>query len=51
MEGYLGIISHLAQINVNKEDSTIPFINSLEIIKVFRDEDKKEEASITDFIN
>jgi len=37
--------------DVNKEDSTIPFINNLEIIKVFKDEDKEEETSVTDFIN
>jgi len=35
----------------NKEDSTVLFIDNLEIIKVFKDEDKKEEASVTDFIN
>ena len=37
--------------DLNKEGSTTPLINSLEIIKVFKDEDKKEEASITDLIN
>jgi len=37
--------------DVNKEDSTAPFINNLEIIKIFRDEDKEEEVSIMDFIN
>jgi len=37
--------------NVNKEGSTAPFIDNLEIIKIFRDEDKKEEVSVTDFIN
>jgi len=36
--------------DANKEGSTAPFINNLEIIKVFKDEDKEEEASITDFI-
>jgi len=36
--------------DVNKEGSTIPVINNLEIIKVFKDKDKKEEASVTDFI-
>jgi len=45
-----GIISYLVQINANKEDSTAPLINNLEIIKVFKDEAKEEEASIIDFI-
>jgi len=51
MEGCLGIISYLAQTNINKEDGTVPFIDNLEIIKVFKDEDKEEEASVTDLIN
>jgi len=51
MEGCLSIMSYLAQINANKEDSTAPFINNLEIIKVFKDKNKEEEASITDLIN
>jgi len=37
--------------DVNKKDSTAPFINNLEIIKVFKDEDKEEEVSVIDFIN
>jgi len=37
--------------DVNKEDGTIPFINNLEIIKIFKDEDKEEEVSVMDFIN
>jgi len=38
--------------NENEEEgSTAPFIDNLEIIKVFGDEDKEEEASITDLIN
>jgi len=37
--------------DVNKEDGTVPFINNLEIIKVFKDEDKKEGVSVMDFIN
>jgi len=37
--------------DVNKEDGTIPFINNLEIIEVFKDKDKKEGASVTDLIN
>jgi len=45
-----GIISHLAQMDANKEDSTALFINNLEIIEVFKDKDKEEEASIIDFI-
>jgi len=45
-----GIISYLAQINANKESSTAPLINNLEIIKVFKDKDKEEEVSVIDFI-
>jgi len=37
--------------NANKKGSTAPFINNLEIIKIFKDEDKEERASIIDFIN
>jgi len=37
--------------DVNKEGSTTPFINNLEIVKVFKDKNKEEEASVTDFIN
>jgi len=37
--------------DANKEDSTVSFINNLEIIKVFKDKDKEEEVSIIDFIN
>jgi len=37
--------------NVNKEDSTASFINNLEIIKIFKDKDKEDKASVTDFIN
>jgi len=51
MEGYLNIICYLVQIDANKEDSIIPFINNLEIIEVFKDEDKKEKVNVTDFIN
>jgi len=40
----------LAQINANKEGSTAPFIDNLEITEVFEDEDKEEEVSVTDFI-
>jgi len=37
--------------DANKEDGTTPFINNLEIIKVFKDEDKEKGASVTNFIN
>jgi len=37
--------------NANKEDGTAPFINNLEIIKIFKDKDKEEEVSVMDFIN
>jgi len=37
--------------DVNKEDGTVPFINNLEIIEVFKDEDKEEGVSVMDFIN
>jgi len=45
-----GIMSYLAQTDVNKEGSTVLFINNLEIIKVFKDEDEEEEVSVMDFI-
>jgi len=51
MEGCLSIISYLAQIDANKRNGTAPFIDNLEIIKVFKDKDKKEGASVMDFIN
>jgi len=37
--------------NNNKEGSTTPFINNLEIAEIFKDKAKEEEASITDLIN
>jgi len=37
--------------DANKEDGTTPFINNLEIIKIFRDKDKEEEVSVMDFIS
>jgi len=37
--------------DANKKDSTAPFINNLEIIKIFKDKDKKEEVSVIDLIN
>jgi len=46
-----GIMSYLAQMDLNKEGSTTLLINSLEITEVFKDEDKEEEVSITDLIN
>ena len=46
-----GIISYLVQINANKEDSTAPLINNLEIIEVFKDKDKEKEVNVIDFIN
>jgi len=36
--------------DVNEEGSTIFLINNLEMTKVFKDEDKEEEVSITDLI-
>jgi len=36
--------------DVNKERGAAPFINGLEIQEVFKDEDKEEKASVTDFI-
>jgi len=36
--------------DANKEGNTVPLIDNLEIIKVFKDKDKEEEVSITDFI-
>jgi len=43
-------MSYLAQTDTNKEGSTVPLINNLEITKVFKDEDEEEEVSIIDFI-
>jgi len=37
--------------DVNKEDGTAPFINNLEIIKIFKDEDKEKGATVMDLIN
>jgi len=36
--------------DINKEGSTVPLINNLEMIEVFEDEDEEEEASVMDFI-
>jgi len=43
-------MSHLAQTNTNKEGSTAPLIDNLEIIEVFKDKDKEEEVSVMDLI-
>jgi len=37
--------------DANKEGSTVPLINNLEIIEVFKDEDKEKGVSVMDFIN
>jgi len=37
--------------DANKEDGTAPFIDNLKIIKVFKDKDEEEGASVMDFIN
>jgi len=37
--------------NKDEEDSTAPLINNLEIVEIFKDEAKEEEASVMDFIN
>jgi len=44
-------MSYLAQIDLNKEGGTAPLIDNLEIMEVFKDKDKEEEASVIDFIN
>jgi len=36
--------------DANKEGSTAPLINNLEIIEVFKNKDKEEEVSIIDLI-
>jgi len=35
----------------DEEEGTVPLINDLEIAGTFKDEAKKEEASVTDLIN
>jgi len=37
--------------DVNKEDSTAPLINDLEIIEIFKDKVKEEEVSVINLIN
>jgi len=49
-EGYLSIINYLVQTDANKEGSTTPLIDNLEIIEVFKDKDKEEEVSVIDLI-
>jgi len=44
-------MSYLAQIDANKESGTTFFIDNLEIIGVFKDEDEEKKASVMDFIN
>ena len=44
------IISHLAQTDANKEGSTAPLIDNLEMIEVFGVENEEEEVSVTDLI-
>jgi len=41
----------LAQTDANEEDGTVPLINNLEIIEIFKDKGKGEEVSVIDFIN
>jgi len=45
-----GIISHLVQMDLNKKGGTVPLIDNLEIMEVFKDEDKEKEASVIDLI-
>ena len=43
-------MSYLAQMDINEEGSTVFFISNLEIIKVFKNKDKEEGASVIDLI-
>jgi len=43
-------MSYLAQMDINKEGSTAPLIDNLEIIEVFKDKGKEEGVSVMDFI-
>jgi len=36
--------------DVNKEGSTVPLINNLEITEVFKDKDEEEGVSVMDLI-
>ena len=40
----------MAKTDANKEGNTTLLIDNLEIIEVFKDEDKGEEVSVTDLI-
>jgi len=40
----------LAQTNANKEGSTAPLIDNLEMTEIFEDEVEEEGASVTDLI-
>ena len=44
-------MSYLVQTDVNKEGNTIPLINNLKIIKIFKDKGEEEEVSVIDLIN
>jgi len=37
--------------DASKKNGTAPLINNLEIIKVFKNKDEEEEASVMDLIN
>jgi len=37
--------------NKDKEGSTVPLINNLEIIEIFKDKAEEEKVSVIDFIN
>jgi len=43
-------MSYLTRTDANKEGSTTPLINNLEIIEVFKDKGKEEEVSVTNLI-
>jgi len=43
-------MSYLARTNANKEGSTVPLINNLEITEVFKDKGEEEKVSVTDLI-
>jgi len=43
-------MSYLARTNANKEGSTAPLIDNLEIIEVFKDKGEEEEVSVIDLI-
>jgi len=36
--------------NANKEDGTVPLIDNLEIVEIFKDKGEEEEVSVMDFI-